>query len=217
MNSRTLRQNALLLTSCCIIFVGALITAGCMSTQATNLWMDPMYRSGPMKKILVVAMRRDQVTRRMWEDAIVKAVGDQDHGGTTVVPSYQLSPGDVPDSTSIRRITRENSFDGVLLVADASIDTTLYYVPGYYSDEPVTEYNYRWDRYVTYYEDIYYPGYIEADSTISVQTDLMAPDDDGKLVWSATSEAIDPSSADQVRHAVAEKVASLLKKDRLIY
>jgi len=217
MNSRKTRQNAVLLTLWCTIIAGALVTAGCMSTQETNLWMDPAYHSGPMKKILVIAMRRDQLTRRMWEDAIVQAVSGKKHAGTVAVASYQLFPDSVPDSLNARQKTQEDSFDGVLLVANASIDTTMSYVPGYSSEEPVTIYNYRWERYVTYYETIYHPGYTETDSIISVRTDLMAPNNGGKLVWSVTSEAIDPSSPDQIRRALAERIEKLLKKERLIY
>jgi hypothetical protein len=217
MDNNKIRQYAVLITSWFGIIVAAFITAGCASTRQTNLWMDPMYHSGPMNKILVVAMRRDPLTRRMWEDAIVTALGRKEHAGTVAVASYELFPDKVPDSLEVRQKTQEDNFDGVLLVANSLIDTTSNYIPGYSSEEPVTVYNYRWGRYVTYYEWIYHPGYTETDSTISVRTDLLAPNDGGKMIWSVTSEAIDPSSPDQVRKAVAERIEKLLKKERLIY
>jgi hypothetical protein len=217
MDSQKIRRNTALITSLLVAAVGLFIIAGCSSIKQTNFWMDPSYHAGPMKKILVVAMRRDALTRRMWEDAIVNAINGKDNSGTTAVASYELFPENVPDTLNARQKTEEDNFDGVLLIANSSLDTTSNYVPGYSSIEPVTVYNGWRNRYYTYYANIYHEGYTETDSLISIRTDLLATKDGGKMIWSVTSQALNPSSREQIRIEVAEKVEALLKKKKLIY
>jgi hypothetical protein len=170
-----------------------------------------------MKKILVIAMRKSELRRRMWEDAIVSAPGSKKQAGTVAVPSYQLFPNDVPGTQAVRLRTNVEGFDGVLIVARAKRGTLTNDVPGYVESVPVTKYSRRWNAYVTRYEDVYHPGYTEIDTTFSVRTDLLLPQEDGKLVWSVTSQSVGPASADQFRKSVANGVAKQLKKNMIIY
>jgi hypothetical protein len=179
--------------------------------------MDPSYAAAPMNTIMVIAMRKDQLRRRMWEDAITAALNNNDHTGTVATASYQLFPKDVPDTLAVRLKATEEGFDGVLIVARARRDTFTNDVPGYTASEPVTTYSGKWNVYVTNYENVYHPGYAETETVISVRTDLLVPREDGKLVWSVTSGAVDPTSRDEFRNSVADRVASQLRKDRLIH
>jgi hypothetical protein len=217
MYSRNTRRNACLITLLITMVVSVVVIGGCGASQQTNFWMDPSYNASPMKKVLVIAIRKDQLRRRMWEDAIVTMLNDKKHTGTDAVASYQLFPNDVPDTMAVRLKTKEEGFDGVLVVARVQRDTLTNDVPGYIGSEMVTRYSYRWNAYVTNYEDVYHPGYTETETTVSVRTDLLVPEGDGKLVWSITSQSVDPTSADQFRNSVADRVVSQLKRERMIY
>jgi hypothetical protein len=205
-----------LLTLFIALGIGVFIIDGCGTTQQANLWVDPSYHAAPMTKILVIAMRKDPIRRRMWEDAIVSNINTRQHVGTVAVASYQLFP-DLPDTSAVRLETQEEGFDGVLLVANAQRDTYTNEIPGYTANEPVVTFSRRWNMYVTHYEYIYHPGYTETETAVSVRTDLLVPQEDGKLVWSVTSQAVDPTSADQFRSSVADRVADQLQKRRLIF
>jgi hypothetical protein len=207
---------ASLLTLFIFLGIGVFFILACGTTQQANLWVDPSYHAAPMTKILVIAMRKDQLRRRMWEDAIVSNINSGEHAGTVAVASYQLFP-DLPDTLAVSLKTQEEGFDGVLLVANAQRDTYSSNVPGYTASEPITTYSRRWNAYVTHYEDVYHPGYVETATAISVRTDLLIPQEDGRLVWSVTSQAVDPTYADQFRNSVADRVAEQLKKRRFIY
>jgi hypothetical protein len=189
--------------------------AGCGSTQLVNLWKDPSYQAAPLKKIMVIAMRKNQLNRRMWEDAFVSAL-KEDKAGTVGVPSYQLFPDEIPDTLEVREKTKAEGFDGVLLVARVEHGTVKTDVPGYVSSEPYTEYSYRWGTYVTRYLTVSHPGYTDSQTVVSVRTDLLLPQEEGRLVWSATSTQIDPSSHDQFRHSVSDLVMDKLVKDRIV-
>ena len=172
MVSKNTYRNACLIALLTIITGSVGIMSGCGTTQQANLWADPSYHAAPITKILVIAMSRDQIRRRMWEDAIVTALDSKEHAGTAIVASYQLFPDDLPDTLAMRQETQNEGFDGVLLVARAQLDTLSNDVPGYTTNEPVTRYSRRWDAYVTRYEDVYHPGYTETETSVSVRTDL---------------------------------------------
>jgi hypothetical protein len=192
------------------------LLCGCAATQQGNLWVDPSYQAAPLNKIMVIAVRKDNLKRRMWEDAFVAELSATKHDGTDAIASYQLFPNDMPDTVEVRRIVKDRHFDGVLVVARAQVDTSSSEVAGYTLSEPTTTYSRRWGAYVTRYQDVYYPGYSESEISVSVRTDLLVPESDGKLVWSVTSNAVDPASADQFRKSVAGDVAELLKKKHFI-
>jgi hypothetical protein len=213
---KTLR-NACLITLFAAITACVFMIAGCASTQRSDLWVDPSYNAAPMNKVLVIAMRKNALRRRMWEDAMVSALGSEKQAGTVAVASYQLFPDNMPDTQAVRLRTNEEGFDGVLVVARAKRGTIASDVPGYVESQPVTTYRRKWNAYVTRYEDVYHPGYTEIDTTVSVRTDLLVPREDGKLVWSVTSQSVDPASADQFRNSVANGVAKQLKKNKIIY
>jgi hypothetical protein len=192
-----------------------ILMSGCASTQLVNVWKDPAYQAAPLKKILVIAMRKDQLRRRMWEDNFVLAL-KEDKVGTIAIPSYQLFPDDIPDTLAIAEKTQEESFDGVLVIARVERGQITTDVPGYVAQEPVTVYRRRWGTYATRWETVYHPGYTEVQKVFSVRTDLLLPAEEGRLVWSATSKDINPGSPQQFRSAVADLVMDKLAKEGLV-
>ncbi len=193
----------------------ASLVASCATTQLTSLWKDPSYTAPPLKKIMVIAFRRDQVNRRMWEDAIATAISEQ-KTTATAVPSYQLFPNDIPQPDDIKA-SKDQGFDGVLIVSKAERDTLTSEVAGYTTDELVSKYSRRWDKFVTRYETVYHAATADTSLAVSVQTDLLLTQgEEGQLVWSATSQSVNPTSRNAFRTAVASTVAKQLTKAHLI-
>ncbi len=191
-----------------------LFAGGCGSTRLINYWHDPSYSAGPLNKIMIVTLiGRNPVHRRISEDAFVAALQERN---TVALPSYQLFPEAVPDTTALRLKIEEEGFDGVLVLVDSDRDVTETYVPGYTTREKVEKYDHGWNRYVTYYETIQHEGYTQTSMAIRIQTDLRLARKGGHLVWSGMSETVDPTSPKQVRESVAELVASELQRLKLI-
>jgi hypothetical protein len=214
-----MRLTKILVAVAVVIIVAATtaitLISGCASTQLVNVWKDPAYQAEPLKKIMVIAMRKDQLRRRMWEDNFVSAL-KEDKIGTIAVPSYQLFPSDIPDTLAIAEKTQEEGFDGVLVVSRVERGQIKTDVPGYVAQEPVTVYRRRWGTYATRWETVYHPGYTDVQNVFSVRTDLLLPAEDGQLVWSATSKDINPASPQQFRSAVADLVMDKLAKEGLV-
>jgi len=193
-----------------------MLSGGCSSIQLYNMWHDPTYNAGPLNKVLIVAMRRDSLNRRMWEDAFVSAIEEQ-RAKTTVISSYQFFPDELPDTISIREKVKKEGFDGILIISRIRLDTLQKFVPGYTTYEPVSIYRPWWGFYDTYWEAVYHPEHIVTEKEVTVRTDLLLVQEKGKLVWSVTSKAIDPASPAQFRNSVAELATNDLKKQDFIH
>jgi len=192
-----------------IIILG-LVAAGavsCAGARLMDMWRDPAYHAGPMRNVMVVAMIRKDTGRRLWEDEFVEELGRH---GMQATPSYRLFPDAPPDTLEIVDAVTDHHFDGVLAMNRLPRDTTVSYVPGYVTTEPVTSFNHWVMGYRTYWVDVYHRGHLETDEHVRNEIKLWSTGDDGHLVWAGTSEVIDPNSRRQVRDRVAERVADAL-------
>ena len=101
--------------------MASLTLLSCGSTQLSHSWRDASYTAGPLKKILVVAVRKDQLRRHTWEDGFAAALSWH---GVDATPSYRLTAGSLPDTGLIHTLAREGNFDGILLLGRASAKVT---------------------------------------------------------------------------------------------
>ncbi len=101
-------------------------------SQMLNMWVDPDYPPGPMKKLLVVGLWEDAAAREVWENAFARALAKND---AVAVPSLRFLPSAMPDSTAIFEAARRAGFDGVVAVYETYENTKLTYVPGYVTRE----------------------------------------------------------------------------------
>ena len=180
---------------------------GCASsTTLTNMWRDPEY-SRPMHGVLVIGMLRNPAARRNWEDQMVDELSAR---GVSASPSYQMFPGDLPDTDAVITGVSRQGYDGVMLVHPLGSESQSHYVPGYVRSVPSLGYDPWYGTYYNYYRRIYEPGYVETEQVVRHQIDVYSTGSSGRLVWTGTSESVDPSSREQVRQKVATKVAAEL-------
>jgi len=201
MRSRSLRLRFGGLLLACVA-AGSL--SGCAgNTQLVDMWRDPAASSRPIRQILVVAFRRDETSRRIWEDGFVATLSKH---GVNATPSYSLFQGGVPDTAQIEDAVRDRNFDGVLFAHRLGSTTQQTYVPGYTRYEPVWVRG-RWSStYHTYWTEVHEPGYVESDRIVRHRVDVWNTADDWRLVWSGTTESINPTSARDVNHAIAKLI-----------
>ncbi len=191
----------------------SLFGGGCGTTQLVELWNDSSYSAGPLNKILVISFRPNPAQRRVSEDAFVATLQQRN---TVAVASYQLFPEAIPDTTALRQKIEEERFDGVLVLVRAEREKIETYVPGYTTREKVTTLDRRFQEFVTRQETVQHEGYTETVMAIRLQIDLLLAQEGGRLLWSGTSETIDPTSRQQVRESAAKLVVSELQRKGLI-
>lgn len=166
-----------------VLILVAMLLAGCASTQLNSVWKDPSYQTRPAK-IMVVAVAKNPINRRLFEDEFVQQLKSR---GTNAIASYTiLSDKQEGDQEVIAKKVAELGADTVLITRLVSKKTVHVYVPGtpYY---PPPFYN-SWPDYYGYgYRYMSTPGYIAEDEYAVMETNLYEAKSD-KLVWAASSE-----------------------------
>ena len=154
MNRSRLSPQPAHLLRCALLFAPALL-GGCSQSQMTQMWKDPSYNDGPMKKVFAIAVRKDPVRRRIWEDAFVEELKTH---GVAGVPSYSMFPSEAPDSLQVSDSVGKEGFDGVAISVRLPDSTQDTYVAGYTTTEPVTVYRPFLHGYATYWRRRAGPG-----------------------------------------------------------
>jgi hypothetical protein len=194
-------------------FLVLLLLTGCASQIAmTDVWKDQSFTSGPLRNVLVVAVRKDPVRRRLWEDAFAQELRLR---GVTATPSYQLFPDAPPDTQDVIEAVRRNGHDAVLSSVRLPNETRATYVPGIMRRQPVTVVDYL-GRFHTYLEDVQDPGHTEIDEVRLIQTDIWTTSDGGRLIWSGTLRTLESVNRNAVDTAVSKDIMPELEKQRLV-
>ena len=187
--------------------------AGCGSTSLVNMWRDSTYPRQPLNRMLVVALRRDATSRRIWEDGFVVSLKSH---GINATPSYDVFPNAPPDTMALSAAVRGRGFDAVLVTHSLGATTQTRFVPGYVSTEPVTYLSpWTW-HYATFYTQVYSPGYVEAVRVVRYESEVWMVRGPGRLVWSGTTETMNPTSAAQVNKEIADVIVPALVKSGVI-
>jgi hypothetical protein len=156
----------------------------CSSSSLVDVWNDPSYSGAPLKKILVMAIRKDLVQRRIWEDAFVTELSNN---GIKAVSSYELFPSALPDSNQVDEAIKEKAFDGILITRLLQKETEETYIEGYTTREARTKYNPFINNYTTYFKDIYHPAYVESQIINRRAIEVWAIGNIEGMIWAATS------------------------------
>jgi hypothetical protein len=186
---------------------------GCASSSLVDIWHEPSYQAPPLAKILVITVRKDATKRRIWEDAFVAELAKH---GVTATTSYSLFPDAPPDSEQAKTTVQANGFDAVLVVLRLPEETNRQYVQGYSTTAQFLRYSTYWQRYITYYQEIDHPGYVDSQAVAVRAIELTTTGNNGRLIWSATSKTPDPGSVPDLQSGIAGLVATELTKRGII-
>lgn len=164
-----------------------------------NMWVDPDFPPGPMKKIFVLALMEGQAGREAWEGAFARVLEKNDVG---VVVSHEVLPSAMPDSASVFDAARLAGCDGVVVVYETYAHYETEYVPGYIKREVVHEpdrikpmsFAYPVYERVRIVETIV-PPHERIQTAIHCDVEVWSTlDEDVRMVWSGTTEVIEPDS-----------------------
>jgi len=150
--------------------------SSCTTTALTAVWKDSAYQ-GPLKKVLVIGVFKEQNIKRFFEDEFARQLKPK---GVDAVPSYTIFPEeDIIDKKVITEKMKELKMDSVLVTRVADVND----VSGY--DTYPTHVNPGgdfYDYYVMCCETAVSLGYV-----VVLETKIFEEKYD-KLIWSAISE-----------------------------
>jgi hypothetical protein len=89
------------------------------------------------------------------------------------------------------------------------------YVPGTATYMPYGSYGYGWGGYYGYGMSTYNPGYYTTDKTYFVESHIFDVESE-KMIWSAQSEAYNPSSISKFSRDYTTVLADRISKDLAI-
>ncbi|MCC6349087.1 MAG: hypothetical protein IT347_05795 [Candidatus Eisenbacteria bacterium] len=190
-----------------------LLAAGCTNARVVGVWSDPNRPAGPAGSFLVVSQRKDAVQRRQWEDDVQAQLA---RSGLRAVSSYTLFPDGVPSQQALDDAMTSQHFDAAIVLKPLKATRDTRWVPGWRSVEPVNYYN-PWtgyDRIV--YRGRWHPGYAETDHTLREQVTVWDAAAGGRMVWAATVESTNPSSASDLRQSIGRGIVPGLRKAGVI-
>ena len=188
-----------------------LLCPACASTKLAQVWKEPQ-PGPPARKVLVVAVVPQPTQRRTLEGEFAELLQQR---GLQAVPANQLEPdGQRLDRARVEELVRSQGFDAVLISRYAGTSDTTRYVPGGPVGDPMDMGLYGY--YGQLYPTVYTPGHVQQNETVSVETMLYRTAGKGQLVWSTTSQSLNPTSPYKVIEDIGNAVVKRMAEDKVI-
>jgi len=179
-------------------------------------WKNSNYTGSGFRNILVLAVNGRASGRADFEDRMVK---EMSRTGVSVVQSYTLMPR--PDATPIntddlRGYVHDLKFDAIVVSRMIKKEKKTTFVQG--DDFPFYPY---YGTFYGYYGVVaplvYDPGYLRTDTEAQIETNLYSTSKpDGELVWSGTTDTLDPRSTTSAIDGIVKILVKQFEKDKLI-
>ena len=180
----------------------------CSTTRIVDTWTEPGLKPSDLQfqQVVVLAISPKEGRRRTAEDAFIAAMESK-----TAKPAYaMLLHTDVTDTGKVRAVLEAAGVDGAIVIRFVSSEQKQIHVPGATYAMPSDFFNYH-QRGWTYAVD---PGYMRTDTYVKLETSLYDVKR-GKLLWSATSETLNPSSVDKIISELVDAAGRELTKQGL--
>jgi len=179
-------------------------------TKIEKSWMEPGAKvtPGPENKVLIIAMVKDETSRRVVEDELAKRLK------ATSTVSYMTLTIEMLQAASeeaFDRMLAKGNFTHILMMRLADIEKETSYVPGssmgYYGGY-YGYYGYGAHMYTS-------PGYYTTDKNYFIETTIYSVSPD-KLLWTGTTKTVNPSKIEKAVNDIADVVIAKMKEDGFI-
>jgi len=197
--------------------------ASCSSgTAIVSSWKDPETTNAntEFKKILVVALVKNEATRRITENRIA-AIGPKFHSSHALLngTSLELSKGQK------LKILKDENYDAVVTMRLVDTVKETSYVPGTNTSIYYGGYGGMYGGYGAYggfggwygmYSPVYYdPGYYQESTSYLVETNVFSLKSD-KLIWTGTTKSSSGSDIGLLVDSIIATVMQEMKKDGFV-
>jgi hypothetical protein len=190
-----------------------MVLESCSTSVLVDEWNDPSFHESPLNKMLIIAIRKNPIQRRIWEDAFV---GELSKKGVMSTSSYKLFPAALPDTDQIIETVQKNGFDGILVTRILQKETETHYVESYVTSESKLRYNPFRNSYSTYYRDVEHPGYVDSSTVDRRGIEVWVIRDKERIIWGATSNTPEGNSLEAVKNNIVDLVIPELSRYGII-
>jgi len=205
---RFIRGGATRLGRWALVF--AVAAAGCGTTSFRSTWKDPTAQPITLhgQRVAAFVITPNESQRRAGEDILA---GELSARGVQGIAGYQLTGAKpVRDSEVLRRDLDRAGVEGTVIMRVVDRRQEVNYVPGgpYYGSM-YGYWDYGWGATA-------YPGYVNTDTIISVETLVYSVRQD-KLLWGGVSDTIDPRNLDTFIRDIAKAASQEIQKSGLVH
>jgi len=189
------------------LLVISTITSCSPSTKIEKSWVEPgaTIAQDPQNKVMVIALVKDETSRRVIEDELVKRFK------TPAVASYRFLTTEMIKAASdeaLNNMITKEKFTHVLLMRLADIEKETSYVPG-----TTTGFYGGYGMYYGYGAAMYStPGYYTTDKNYMIETTLYSVTPN-KLLWTGTTKTVNPSKVNKAVNEIADVIVAKMKED----
>jgi hypothetical protein len=189
-----------------ILGFSSLIACG-PSTEMVKSWHEPgaVVSASGNQKILVLGLVKDESSRRIIEDNLVRRLNGKGVASYTIITADMVKGA---DEAALEQKLTQGGFTHILMTRLADIEKETSYVPG-----TTTGYYGGYGRYYGYGAGMYStPGYYQEDKNYFVETAVYSISPN-KLLWTGTTKTVNPSKMDKTINEIADVVSEQMKKD----
>ncbi|MBZ5858995.1 hypothetical protein [Flavihumibacter profundi] len=191
------------------VVFAVLITACGPSTVIEKSWRDPNTTivSGSWNKVLVVGLLKDETTRRVVEDQLVKRMKGK---GVASYNYYVEKDVTEAKASGFKDKLITEGFDGAVVMRLVNVEKETSYVPGASSFPPY--YGGFGPYYYNSWNSYYSPGYYTTDKIYNVETNIYSFKQD-KLVWSGITQTTNPSKTEKMFNEIADVIGAKMRSE----
>ena len=194
------------------LLVAVMIAASCTSTKITSSWREPdkQVAVNKLKKVLVVALFKDETSRHKAEDQMAGYL----NGKGIVSYNYLKESFDKKNEDALREKIKADGFNGAVTMRLVDVDKEKIYTPGNTSLYPSHYRNFSgyYYRSFSYFSN---PGYYSTTKTYTIETNVYSIKED-KIIWSALTKTSDPDGVQKMTEEVAKVVYKKMIKEGFI-
>ncbi|MFZ5570275.1 MAG: hypothetical protein ACOZF0_07715 [Thermodesulfobacteriota bacterium] len=202
-----------LLLAMAVFLLVAGITGCSTTTQLYSVYKDAEYKDGPVKKLLIVGIFDKPAKRKLFEETFVREFKNE---GVAAVASSAVMPLDQQiTKETLKAKALELGLDTVMVTHLLGVDKDEVYDPS--GDQWIPRsYYYGFGTYYTYVTTyVYYPDYYSEHVFVRLETNLYSAATE-KLIWSVSSETMDPKTAAEVLEPMCRVLLMNLHDNNLL-
>lgn len=197
-----------------VLAAGLVVALSALAGTKLVVELKPEPGTAASKKLLIVLANPDQERRKRWEEIFA---GEFNLKGVATAPSYQVVPDLKLGRDAVKSKVAADGFDSVLIARLVGVESKMKYKEKEKTLQPSylgTDW-YGGEWYTYYQTEV--SGYVENKSRAQFKIDYWRLEgEQDRLVWSATSDSIDPRVKPESAIDLISEIVKALQKARLI-
>ncbi|MGB4770608.1 MAG: hypothetical protein WBP58_04080 [Chitinophagaceae bacterium] len=198
-----------------IVFAAVYLVACGPSQKVTSSWKSPEMPNKKYNSVFIMAMIQNQSARNIIETDLANAAAAKGlkvyKSSEYFAPNFQQ--GNLPGKQEIIDKVRSLGCEAMMTVSLVDKESETRYVPGTTTVyAPYGRYGYGWGGYYGYGMSTYNPGYYTTDKTYFMESHIFDVESE-KMIWSAQSEAYNPTSISKFSRDYTTVLADRISKD----